>query len=199
MDLSASERSARWGQSAYALGVTIVDTPTSPNPSSGVRTAMAQAGAAPRMICAMIPLPPSPRTCFKVVLPKPLIRLVRRSGSDVPRLPIPLILFSQNSREICRLYFTKGRCFMRHCRHSHDILDLARLPPDHKLVLKNSEKLREALAAQVAAESATTASTSSSASHEPPAISDTAKKRQKGPRKVRRAWANHEYVLTVPW
>ncbi|EIW55463.1 uncharacterized protein TRAVEDRAFT_73356 [Trametes versicolor FP-101664 SS1] len=90
---------------------------------------------------------------------------------------------SKKSREICRLYFTKGRCFMRHCKHSHNILDLARLPPDHKLVLKNSEKLCEALAAQVAAESSTEATTSSSASHEPPAIADTAKKRQKGPRK----------------
>lgn len=104
--------------------------------------------------------------------------------AEAPRLTITLMLFSQSSRQICRLYFARGRCFMRHCKRSHDILDLARLPPDGKLVVKNSDKIREALAAQLAAESATKASTSASASHKPPPIADTAKKRQKGPRKV---------------
>ncbi|OJT02813.1 hypothetical protein TRAPUB_6669 [Trametes pubescens] len=90
---------------------------------------------------------------------------------------------SKKPQEVCHRYFEGRRCFKLPCKRSHDILDLARLPPDDKLVVKNSYKIREALAAQLAAESAKKASTSASASHKPPPIADTAKKRQKGPRK----------------
>ncbi|KAI0635309.1 hypothetical protein C8Q77DRAFT_1156616 [Trametes polyzona] len=86
-------------------------------------------------------------------------------------------------REVCRLYFRKNFCPRRRCKRSHDILDLARLPPDNTLVRKNADKIRETLEKLAAEEAASAAVAAASNPSQPTSAVVMAKKRQKKTRK----------------
>ncbi|KAI0777287.1 hypothetical protein BD413DRAFT_174849 [Trametes elegans] len=81
-------------------------------------------------------------------------------------------------REVCRLYFRGLRCYKQPCKFSHDILDLARLPPDDHLVLMHSTDIRAALG-QDREEQILVSPAPADTPETQPLRPDTAKKREK--------------------
>ncbi|KAH9852474.1 hypothetical protein C2E23DRAFT_885612 [Lenzites betulinus] len=92
---------------------------------------------------------------------------------------------SKKPRAVCRMHFQQQRCRKLPCKYSHDVLDLAtQLPPNDQLVLKHADAIRDALKKRETSQAVSEPpkSTTLEASQAPP-VADTAKKRQKKPRK----------------